>query len=98
MTDRVLKGVGVAPGVIIGIAQVIQWELPEIIRSVVAPNEVDAEIARLADALRSARKYLEDLRDRTQVKAGAEEAKIFDAQILMLEDPELRHAVETLIR
>ena len=98
MTDRVLKGVGVAPGVVIGIAQVIQWELPEIIRSVVAPSEVDAEIARLADALRSARKYLEDLRDRTQVKAGAEEAKIFDAQILMLEDPELRHAVETLIR
>jgi len=41
---------------------------------------------------------MEELRERTLQKAGAEEAKIFDAQILMLEDPELREAVETLIR
>ena len=98
MTDRVLKGVGVAPGVAIGVAQVIQWELPAITRSVVTPDEVDGEIRRLGEALISARTFLEDLRERTRQKAGAEEAKIFDAQLLMLEDPELRSAVETLIR
>jgi len=98
MTDRVLKGIGVAPGFTIGIAQVIQWELPAIARSVVTPAEVDGEIARLAEALRESRAFMEELRERTLQKAGMEEAKIFDAQILMLEDPELREAVETLIR
>ncbi len=98
MTDRVMRGVGVAPGITIGIAQVIQWELPAITRSVVSPAEVEREIARLGEALRAARAFLEELRERTQQKAGTEEAKIFDAQILMLEDPELRVAVETLIR
>ena len=98
MTDRVMRGIGVAPGVTIGIAQVIQWELPAITRSVVSPSEVEREIARLEGALHAARAFLEELRERTQQKAGTEEAKIFDAQILMLEDPELRVAVETLIR
>lgn len=98
MTGRVLKGVGVAPGIAIGVAQVIQWELPAITRSVVTPDDVDGEIVRLGEALNSARAFLEDLRERTRQKAGGEEAKIFDAQILMLEDPELRGAVETLIR
>jgi phosphotransferase system enzyme I (PtsI) len=98
MTDRVLKGIGVAPGFTIGIAQVIQWELPAIARSVVTPADVDREIARLAEALRESRAFMEELRERTLQKAGMEEAKIFDAQILMLEDPELREAVETLIR
>ena len=98
MTARVLRGIGVAPGVTIGVAQVIQWELPPIARSVVTAAEVEGEIARLGEALRDARAFMEELRERTLQKAGAEEAKIFDAQILMLEDPELREAVETLIR
>jgi phosphotransferase system enzyme I (PtsI) len=98
MSDRVLQGVGVSPGTVIGTAQVIQWDFPEVTRSVVAPSEVKDEIARLGEALRAVRDHLDDLRERTRQRAGSEEAKIFDAQILMLEDPEHRDAVETLIR
>jgi phosphotransferase system enzyme I (PtsI) len=97
-TDRVLSGVGVAPGITIGPAQVIQWEIPTVTRTVVAPQEVDREIERLREALRAVQRMLEDLRERTRQRAGAEESKIFDAQILMLEDPEFVWEVERLIR
>jgi phosphotransferase system enzyme I (PtsI) len=98
MSDRVLRGVGVSPGTVIGTAQVIQWDFPEVTRSVVAPSEVKDEIARLGEALRAVRDHLDELRERTRQRAGSEEAKIFDAQIMMLEDPEHRDAIETLIR
>lgn len=98
MSDRVLRGVGVSPGTVIGTAQVLHWEFPEVTRSVVAPSEVKDEIDRLGDALRAVREHLDELRERTRQRAGSEESKIFDAQILMLEDPEQRDAVETLIR
>ena len=87
-----------SPGTVIGRAQIVHWDFPEVTRSVVAPSEVKDEISRLGDALRAVREHLDDLRERTRQRAGQEEAKIFDAQIMMLEDPEHRTAVETLIR
>jgi phosphotransferase system enzyme I (PtsI) len=44
------------------------------------------------------RRLLEDLKERTRHRAGIEESKIFDAQILMLEDPDFIGDVHTLIR
>lgn len=95
---RVIQGVGVSPGVAIGPARVVEWDLPAVTRRVIAVEEVDAEIERLRGAVVAVRRLLEDLRDRTRDRAGPEEAKIFDAQILMLEDPEFLRDVENLIR
>jgi phosphotransferase system enzyme I (PtsI) len=96
--SRVLTGVGVAPGVRIGPARVIRWDLPEVTRSVVPADLVDAEVRRLRDAIAAVRADLEELRERARERAGAEEAKIFDAQIMMLEDPVFLDEVTTLIR
>jgi phosphotransferase system enzyme I (PtsI) len=95
--DRILRGVGVAPGIVIGPARVIFWELPKVERSTVAPEDVEQEIERLRRALASVRRLLADLRDRTRQRAGMEESKIFDAQMMMLEDPEFIGDVEALI-
>ena len=95
---RLLNGVGVAPGIVIGPARVIRWELPEVKRSVILPEQVESEIDKLHEALAAVKELLEDLRNRTRQRAGDEESKIFDAQILMLEDPEFLGEVETLIR
>jgi phosphotransferase system enzyme I (PtsI) len=95
---RLLNGVGVAPGIVIGPARVIRWELPEVTRSVILPEQVEDEIDKLLEALAAVKELLEDLKSRTRQRAGEEESKIFDAQILMLEDPEFLGEVKTLIR
>lgn len=97
-TDRLLVGIGVSPGVVIGPAVVVQLALPEVPHRVVARKAVNREVARLRGAVKAVRSYLERMRERAARRAGAEEAKIFDAQILMLEDEEVLGAVERLIR
>ncbi|HEX9690841.1 MAG TPA: phosphoenolpyruvate--protein phosphotransferase [Gemmatimonadales bacterium] len=95
--ERLLRGVGVSPGIAIGPARFVHWELPRVTRRLVASDRVDAEVARLHEAVDEVRSLLDQLRVHTQERAGAEEAKIFDAQILMLEDPEFLREVEALI-
>ena len=96
--DRLLSGVGVSPGIAVGQAIVVQFELPDVPLRVVPAAKVDDEVARLREAVAAVRKHLEQLRRRTEERAGKEEAKIFDAQLLMLEDKEVLAAVERLIR
>lgn len=99
MTDpRLLQGIGVSPGVAVGPAQIVQWDLPDVGERVVAPHEAEEEVARLRKAIAEVRALLEDLRERTERRAGPEEAKIFDAQVLMLEDQDFLGDVERLIR
>jgi phosphotransferase system enzyme I (PtsI) len=98
MQHRVLRGVGVAPGIVIGPARVIFWDLPQVTSGRVDAGQVGDEVKRLHEALASVRDLLEDLRERTRRRAGIEESRIFDAQILMLEDPEFIGDIEALIR
>ncbi len=98
MTGRLLRGIGVSPGIAIGPALVVSWELPKVEQRVVAPDAVDREVGRLREAIAEVQAMVRDLRDRTGRRAGPEEAKIFDAQLLMLEDEEFLGEVERLIR
>lgn len=97
-TERLLRGLAVSPGVAIGPARIVHWELPKVTRRVIPADQIDAEVARLDAAIAAVRRLLETLRDETRRRAGPEEAKIFEAQILMLQDPEFLRDVETLIR
>ncbi len=97
-SSRVLKGIGVSPGLREGTAYVVSTEVPEVVDRVIAPESVEEEVERLRETVADARTHLEELRDRTRDRAGPEEAKIFDAQILMLEDRDFLGEVEGLIR
>src|SRR5207245_6731563 len=55
-------------------------------------------IARLHEALRHAKQRLAGVRAKAAERAGPEEARIFDAQLLILEDTELVAGAERLIR
>jgi phosphotransferase system enzyme I (PtsI) len=96
--SRLLYGIGVSSGVATGPAVVLRRELPDVPARVVPPDAVEAEVGRLYEAVRVVRAGLEMLRARARERVGPEEAKIFDAQILMLEDQELLGAAEKLIR
>src|SRR6202007_1042984 len=64
----------------------------------IAPDQVTREVERLADALTFAKQRIEHRRERAAERAGPEEARIFDAQLMILEDAELVGGAERLIR
>lgn len=96
--DRVLRGVGVSPGVSCAPAMVVRWAFPEVPDRTVAPGEVEGEIVRLREAIGTVIGQLQALRDRTRQRAGEAEAGIFDAQMMMAGDEEFIGGVEALIR
>ena len=96
--DRTLRGVGVSPGLAIASAIHVSWSLPDVEDRTVDPEEVEHEITRLHDAVEVVAEQLAQLKRRTELRAGPEEAGIFDAQIMMVRDEEFLRGVEALIR
>lgn len=96
--SEIYTGISASPGIVIGPVYLLRWEVPEVPSRMVESHEVDHEVARLSDALARAVERLRRVRDRTEQHAGAEEAAIFDVQISICEDADLRLSVETLIR
>jgi len=98
MSERQLKGIGVSPGIGVGRVVVVRWALPEVPHRVVPRTQVEKEIRRLRAAIKDVRRHFTELRARAVERAGVDAARIFDAQILMLEDREFIGAVAELIR
>ena len=98
MSDRLLKGIGVSAGIAIGPAVVVRWTLPEVPHRVVQRSQVEKEVRRLRAAVRDVKRHIAELKAKAEDRAGVDEARIFDAHILMLEDKEFLSSVEDLIR
>jgi len=95
---RVVRGIPVSPGVAVGPALVWRWEVPSVPDRPIGPGDVEREVARLRAALSVSKERLTAVRARAAERAGPEEARIFDAQVLILEDPDLVGGAERLIR
>ena len=98
MSERLLKGIGVSPGIAIGPAVCVRGTLPEVPQRVVARSQVEKEVRRLRAAVRDVKRQIKTLKQRAVDRAGVDEARIFDAQLLMLEDKEFLRGIENLIR
>ena len=98
MSERVLKGIGVSPGIAMGPTVTVRWALPEVPHRVVPRKQVEKEVRRLRAALKDVRNQLNELRAHAEDRAGVDEARIFDAQLLMLEDRDFIGGVAELIR
>jgi len=79
-------------------AVLVRWELPDVPDRTVSAAEVEGEVARLHAAVATVASELDMLRQRVLQRAGAEESRIFDAQILMVQDEDFLGSVEQLIR
>jgi phosphotransferase system enzyme I (PtsI) len=95
---RVLRGIGVSPGVACAPALVIRLEFPEVPDRTVPPDQVEHEVRRLHEAVDAQVASLQELGQRVLQRAGPEESRIFDAQMLMAQDPDFLASVEQLIR
>ena len=96
--ERILVGIPASPGIVVGPAHVLLWEVPPVRLRLVPPEQIDVEIAHFHDALAKARDRVAHLRARVEQHVGTEEARIFEAQALILQDTEIIDKVELLIR
>ncbi|HTS90051.1 MAG TPA: phosphoenolpyruvate--protein phosphotransferase [Gemmatimonadales bacterium] len=98
MDARMIQGLGVSPGIRKGQAVVVRLDLPEVPNRFIAKDETEAELTRLQLAVAAVVELMVGLRERVRQKGGEEESHIFDAQIMLLQDPEFLRQVEQCIR
>jgi phosphotransferase system enzyme I (PtsI) len=92
-----LTGMGVSPGVASGRAVILIQRL-QVVRHQIAPERIEHELKRLEQSRVRTREQLVDIRSRISQRRGAELASLFDAQLLMLDDPMLVPRAVALIR
>jgi phosphotransferase system enzyme I (PtsI) len=92
-----VQGIPAAPGIVIGPAFVAFWPRLEVPHATVAPDEIEAEIARFQAACQAAKERTVGLHDQVESRLGSVQAKIFDPQLMMLEDPDLIEGTLTYI-
>lgn len=97
MAMKKLSGIGVSAGIAIG--KIYRYrEVTEEHRTFsIRPDQVDAEINRLRQALLKVKDELVQLKDSSAARIGKENASIFEAHLLLLDDPEFMPAVIKVI-
>ena len=94
----VLKGIPASPGIVVGTVHLLRWEVPEVPATVIEPESVEQELERLHVALARSVERLRNIKERALRTAGEAESAIFDVQISIIEDDELRGRVERVVR
>ena len=92
-----LKGLGVSPGIGIGRALVLKRSTREL-RFRVPQALVPRELERLELARTRSREQIQQIKKRIADSAGADHVYLFDAQLLMLDDPMLIECAASIIR
>jgi phosphotransferase system enzyme I (PtsI) len=93
-----LTGIGVSPGIAVGPALIVEREEIPVVRLRLAPDTVEAEAERFLRAVGSSRVQLLGIKERLARDAGSPHGYIFDAHLLMLEDPLFKDRALAVIR
>lgn len=93
-----MRGLGVSPGIAVGHALVIERRTVPIFRMIVPAQGIDGEVARLHRAIAQSREQLVAIRERVSRDVGRPHAYIFDAHLLMLDDPLLVERAAEVVR
>jgi phosphoenolpyruvate-protein phosphotransferase (PTS system enzyme I) len=94
---RRLQGIGVSPGVVSGRAVILN-QRARVLRYRVPAARVARELERLEQGRIRTREQLRDIQAGLTARRGPELASMFDAQLLMLDDPMLVPRAAALIR
>ena len=83
-----IKGIGASSG--IAIAKAYKLVMPDLTVTKVTIADTDAEIKNFDEAMSQTAKELESIKEAATKNLSAEEAAVFDAHALVLQDPELK--------
>jgi phosphotransferase system enzyme I (PtsI) len=96
--EQIFRGIPVSPGVARGKILVFGKSLEEAIpKQQLPPQDVPRQVQRLKDAMAETRRQIVEVQRQVSQGLGAEDASIFDAHLLVLEDPTLIEEVSRLI-
>jgi phosphotransferase system enzyme I (PtsI) len=93
-----LTGIAASPGVAVGPVFRLEPEVLAVRDTTITAREAEREISAFRAALEASRRDLTAIRDGIAAELGEDEARIYDAHLLILEDPEMITAVETGVR
>ncbi len=96
--SKVLDGIGASEGIGAGRVHILNWGVPEVPRRSIDADEVEGEVEHLLEVFEWAKTRILVIEDSTEERLGAVEARIFEPQLLMLEDPGLTEAAARYIR
>jgi phosphotransferase system enzyme I (PtsI) len=85
----VLDGFPASEGIASGSVLCLEWGVPVVPHETLSEGQISAEEERFHEALAWAAKRLEEMKRVTEERLGAVEARIFEPQLLMLEDSEV---------
>lgn len=91
------KGIAGSNGIAIGQVYMYEKKTVAVDRRQITPEEADGELEKVARAVAAARRQLEAIRQKALTEIGPEEAKIFDAHLLILGDPAFLGEIRTAI-
>ncbi|PKE65069.1 phosphoenolpyruvate--protein phosphotransferase [Macrococcoides caseolyticum] len=91
-----LKGIGASDG--IAIAKAYLLVEPDLSFNNEKVADVDAEVEKFKAAVNQSKVELTQIRNNAEIALGPDKAAIFDAHLLVLEDPELINPIEDNIR
>lgn len=95
---RLLPGHGASRGSALGRARVRHPQALQVAEQRIRSSEVEHELARLHAAIDAARTEMHDLRARLQGALAREVGEFLELHALLLDDPELLHGLDELIR
>ncbi len=96
--ETFLNGIAAAPGIAMGPAYLYSKSVPKVQQRSIADNEVEKELERLQAAVARSEKELQKILSFAEQKLGPQSAKIFEAQIMILNDAVLMQAIEKRIK
>jgi len=95
MGEIVLRGIGASPGVVISKVYLVHTDEDYYVEREIQESEIPREIARFEEALIITRRQIHDIQQQVGQAIGQENASIFDAHLLVVDD---RSFVEEVIR
>jgi phosphotransferase system enzyme I (PtsI) len=94
----VLDGLAASEGIGLGPVLVVSFGMPDVPHEIIQENQLEDEVRRFNEARAWARSRLEEIKSRAEQLLGSVEARIFDPQILMLDDREITGGTIRYIR
>ncbi|ADL67962.1 phosphoenolpyruvate-protein phosphotransferase [Thermoanaerobacterium thermosaccharolyticum DSM 571] len=93
-----LKGVAASPGIAMGKVFLYTKKFAEINTRNIDASMVEDEIAKFENAIKLTKEQIEKIKEKTEREFGKDKAQIFEAHLMLANDPELFDAVVNMIK
>jgi phosphotransferase system enzyme I (PtsI) len=97
-SEKVLRGIPASPGVSIGKAVLLRRDEPKIIPHPIEASQVESELQRFRTAVKATHRRLQADQNRATREIGTAAGRIFEAHMMILEDPVFLEEIETSIQ